>query len=268
MKRLLPLLLLLVSSAGLAESGAYRIEVIAFLNPPTETIPIDVVELHSFSKFPDISEISPREENPPPTSNGSDGQATTLIAQFPPDNLPDDVNLIRKRTLQMDGVWRRLRSSESYRPLLYAAWEQNRVDYYPPMRIHDQNIIDTQLRPPTQVMVADLTATDPLAAYRSTFFRLDGSVQLRRSRFLHLFLDLEYRLENTNPLALNGTFEDIDMQRLAGDGEPESTQVYKLVQNRQISTGEMQYFDTPYFGALVLVTAISDESGHANKSAP
>ena len=33
--------------------------------------------------------------------------------------------------------------------------------------------------------------------------------------------------------------------------------VYTLSQNRQISTGQMQYFDTPYFGALVYVSNIT-----------
>jgi len=159
----------------------------------------------------------------------------------------------------MDNAWRRLRSSQDYRPLVYTAWDQNRIDYYPPIRIHNEQVIETQLRPPTPVMVADLTAEDPLAAYRSTFFQIDGNLQLRRSRFLHLFLDLELREKITN-----GAVEAEILT--AGDTRPDAATdtdrsgvygVYALRQNRQVSTGEMQYFDTPYFGALVYVSNIT-----------
>ncbi len=111
-------------------------------------------------------------------------------------DLPDDMRVIDEKSTTMDGVWRRLRSSQTYQPMVYAAWEQNRIDYYPPIRIHDQQVIDTQLRPPTHIVMADLTAPDPLDAYRSTFYQLDGSLQLRRSRFLHVFIDLEFREQN------------------------------------------------------------------------
>ena len=158
----------------------------------------------------------------------------------------------------MDGVWRRLRSSQGYRPLLYIAWQQNRTDFYPPMRVHNERIIDTQLRPPTNIVVADLAAEDPLAAYRSTFYQLDGSVQLRRSRFLHLYVDLEYRDENTGDVVETGFFGSPDNRVNSDIQSPIIKQhdIFKLRENRQIRTGRLQYFDAPYFGALILVTAI------------
>ncbi len=58
--------------------------------------------------------------------------------------------------------------------MVYTAWEQSRIDYYPPVRIHDSQVIATRLQAPTPIMLADLTAPDPLAAYRSTFYQLDG----------------------------------------------------------------------------------------------
>jgi hypothetical protein len=125
------------------------------------------------------------------------------------------------------------------------------------MRIHNEQIIDTQLRPPTPVMVANLTSEDPLAAYRSTFFQVDGSLQLRRSRFLHLFLDLEIREERTKNINGSGDSGTSGLQvNMVNNGIPGVYGVYALKQNRQISTGEMQYFDTPYFGAIVFVSSI------------
>jgi hypothetical protein len=241
MKRLFPFLLLLLSSVALAESGAYRVEVIVFRNLDVVTDPVLEDELRSFSEYPGLDQILVPEES----------------LEIPNKHLPEDLNVITRKSSRMDGTWRRLRSSHGYRPLLYKSWVQNRVDFYPPMRVHNERIIDTQLRPPTNMVVADLAAEDPLAAYRSTFFQLDGSLQLRRSRFLHLYLDLEYRDENTGEsVAVEADFFDSPQAQEETASFNQAHDVFKLKENRQIRTGRLQYFDTPYFGALVLVTAI------------
>ena len=229
MRRLLALLSLLICSAAVAESGAYRVEIIVFQNltVTTEGLPAD--ELRSFSGFPGLFET----------------------------DLPDDLITNEQKSNRMDGVWRRLRSSKGYRPLLFAAWQQNRTDYYPPMRIHDEIVVDEQLNPPTNIMIADLVAEDPLGAYVSTFYRLDGTLQLRRSRFLHLYMDLEYREDNqpSDPDTQTSFFNIKDPTL------PERTayNIHSLQQNRQVRSSQLQYFDTPNFGALVLVTAISSD---------
>ena len=234
MKRLLPLCLLLISSAVLAESGAYRVEVIVFRNLAVNAEPVPSDELQSFSQFPALEE----------------------------SDLPDDLIAIAEKSSHMDGVWRRLRSSKGYRPLVFAAWMQNRTDYYPPVRIHDDMVLDTDLRPPTEIMVADLAAEDPLGAYRSTFYQLDGTVQLRRSRFLHLYLDLEYRetppVNEASPAGdMKASFFNTEEAREPGMEKDAGYKVFHIKQNRQIRTGQLQYFDTPFFGALVYVTPVS-----------
>jgi len=267
MRHLMPLLLFL-SSAALAESGAYRVEVIVFRNLAVTAEATEVETLRSFSAYPALEEpvlavehavmteygpaTSPPELEPPAKTNKVlEGEE----AETPRFDLPDDLRVIVEKSRAVDDAWRRLRGSKNYRPLLYAAWEQNRVDYYPPMHIHDQHVIDTQLRPPTVLMFADLTAADPLAAYRSTFYLLDGSVQLRRSRFLHLYLDLEIR----EPKPQTETTFSTALQGPAPQPDTGPYKIFTLQQNRQIRTGRMHYFDTPQFGALVLVTAISPE---------
>ena len=245
MKHLLSILLLLVSSASMAESGAYRVEVIVFRNLLVVTEATDVADLRSFSHFPDTVAI-----NEP---------INKTAAELVPDGLPDDLRIILEKTTRMNDVWRRLRSSEGYRPLVYTSWEQNRTDYYPPMRVHDTQVIDTQLRPPTHILVADLAAKDPLAAYRSTFYRIDGGVQLRRSRFLHLYLDLEFRESPVQNIQQSTFFGGNDVQTLSVDINENLHRVFTLKQNRQIRSGQMQYFDTPYFGALVFVSNISPQ---------
>jgi hypothetical protein len=261
MKRLLPLFLLLVSSAVLAESGAYRVEVILFRNLLATTKFTETPELRSFSQFPNLEESRPVGSLPAGSGNDLTKQATGGFPDALRHDLPDDVLVVTEKSSQMDTAWRRLRSSQNYRPLVYAAWKQNRIDYYPPIRIHDQQIMDTRLQSPGQFMVADLTAQDPLASYRKNLYRIDGSLQLKRSRFLHLYLDLEYREATPQNSVGAGFLGGNDLQAEPGTpvAEPDVYGVYELKQNRQISTGQMQYFDTPFLGALVYVTSLQPE---------
>ena len=251
MKRLMPLLLLLFFSAAAADSGAYRVEVIVFRNLDVVAEPAVVEQLRSFSGFPDLQQEPPAGELPDTAQFDPEPGLPAAQADIYRANLPDDLEVITGKSTLMDNIWRRLRSSKGYRPLLYSAWQQNRVDYYPPVHIHDQQLLDSQLRPPTAVMVADLTADDPLSAYRSNLYQLDGSAQLRRSRFLHLDLDLELREKPqgtvTEAAYSNPVFSADDNTHY---------QVFSLDQSRQVQTDRVQYFDTPYFGALVLVTTI------------
>lgn len=245
MRRLIPFLLLLISTVSLAESGAYRVEVIVFRNLDVAAEPDQVEELRSFSRFPDLEDT--RATKPTPAKSA--------------EELPDDLTVITSKGAYMDDVWRHLRSSSGYRPLLYSAWQQNQVDYYPPMRIHDQNELDSQLRPPTKIIVADLIASDPLAKYRSIFYKLDGSVQLRRSRFLHLYLDLEYREIPAPAHSESGLLTADDRLTDFNNGIAQQTgyEIHTLKQNRPVRTGQLQYFDTPYFGVLVFVSDINGE---------
>ena len=288
MKRLLPILLLLASSATPADSGSYQVEVIVFRNLMVQTqTPVKVrsgeatsrsgswqgppgnlqetrrgrePELRSFSQFPALDE-------PGQTEDSSAGTGDGLSS-----NLPDELHVMTQKSPRMADIWRSLSSSGDYQPLVYAGWQQNRVDYYPPIRIHDQQIIDTQLHQPANITVLDYTVEDPLGVFRKIFYRLDGSVQLRRTRFLHLFLDLEYReqdyatADTAGFLGRDNTHSENQAGFWAGDdsqsglemktGRGSGFSIFALKQNRQIRTGQTQYFDTPYWGVLAYVTAI------------
>ena len=55
-KRTLPILIALMCSTALAESGAYRVEVIVFRNLAVADEAMQVDELRDFSQFPDLLE--------------------------------------------------------------------------------------------------------------------------------------------------------------------------------------------------------------------
>jgi len=230
--------------------------------------PTQVAELRGFSHYPELVEPAPLKAEdqasnagqPSRTESAGQNNGTLpdkLVALLSTD-LPDDLSVIEARGSYMDDVWRRLRSSRAYRPLHFSAWQQNRVDYYPPMRIHDETILDTRLDSPAGLMIADLTADDPLAEYRHHFYQLDGSAQLRRSRFLHIYLDLEYRKKTVPVTPEPDFFRPANLTDLEDQPPAENPgyAVHSLKQNRQVRSGQLQYFDSPYFGVLVFVTSI------------
>lgn len=266
MRRIFALLLLMTSALAHADIGGYRVEVIVFQNLLANVDAVEVDSLRSYSNVPELTE----------------------------SNLPDDLTVLLDKSQRMEGVWHRLRTSKGYRPLVYSSWVQNNIDYYPPFRIHDEVVLESQIRAPTNIVVADLQAQDPLHAFRSTFYRLDGNVQLRLSRFLHINLDLEYRVPAKNPKrtaatafspqapggnAVKGEYgpgnnavhnQAASSEITAGSVTPGAARrgvqdlaeydVYRLKQSRQIKTDRLQYFDSPWFGALILVIPIAAES--------
>ena len=264
MRRLIPLLLLFVSAVALAEPGEYRVEVIVFRNLDVVVEPGSTKELRRFSQFPDLQDIavSMAETVGDPLTPGEipEKLRNTLAGE-----LPDDLTILDGKSSYMDDVWRRLRSSRAYRPLIFSAWQQNRVDYYPPMRIHNQSMIDTQLLPPTSRVLVNLTADDPLADYRSNFFQLDGTVQLRRSRFLHIHLDLVYRqmpepgAGESEFMRINDLSTDLPGESAVASRVTSTYDIFSLQQNRQVKTAQLEYFDTPFLGALVFITAMGDQ---------
>ncbi len=227
-------LLLLYPAIAPAESGNYRIEVLLFnhLDSSAEAQQLD--EIRSFNAYPSLDD--------------------PMVSEAPMK--------LEVMSSTMQDAWRRLRLSADFRPLLFVAWEQSRIDYHPPVRVHDDELIAEHLEFPYPVAFIDLQSLDMFEPYLAPYYRLDGTVQLVRSRFLHLKLDLEYRqdlLPRKAPLPASRE-EAIDLalqQRQALDLTPGPALVHTLLQSRQIRRDQMQYFDTPYLGALARITATS-----------
>ncbi len=228
----------------MADSGNYRIEVLIFNHLDSDDTPLQLEDIRSFSRFMPLEEF-----------------------QSPPAPVRLDV-----MSSTMRDSWRRLRLSASYRPLLFAAWEQSRIDYHPPVRLHDEELIAEHLQFQYPVAFVDLQSMDMFEDFLAPYYRLDGTVQLVRSRFLHLNLDLEYRQdllprpvseqalqEPPVPRVVNNDamIETSELLEEVMESSPGPALVFSLNLSRQIRTGQMQYFDTPYLGVLIRVTATS-----------
>jgi hypothetical protein len=215
---------MLFSTQSTAESGNYRIEVLVFSHIDSTATPQLHDEIRSFVEYPQAGEFLVREA---------------------PVSL-DVMSSVMQQTM------RRLRSSANFHPIVFTAWEQSRIDYHPPVRVHDEEMIAQHLYFPNQLAFVDLRESDLFEDYLTPYYRLDGTVQLQRTRFLHLNLDFEYRQE----LLPRPELQDSD-QFLPPSPGP--AMMHSLEQSRQIRIDDMQYFDSPYLGVLVRVTATSGQ---------
>ncbi len=177
-------------------------------------------------------------------------------------------------------AWRRLRLSAPFRPEQYLSWEQSADEPFPLLRIHDLEVIliddpYAELRGPKMDQlesdesgevpdVVDMgiesgsvdSEEEPGLPDPTLYYRLDGTVMLRRSRFLHLDLDLELRqaIFDDQPLAAApiGNTEDDPVE--PEPPLPTSFLVHDLKQSRQVKSQRMEYFDSPVLGVLLWIT--------------
>lgn len=224
---------------------------------------------------------------------------------------PNAVVHIEEMGVEMQDAWRRLRLSAPFRPEQYLAWEQGSEAPFPLLRVHDLEVVDmddpwAELRlelakaeesgelgsDGEAIVFADAAGLNALGAdgdeaaeedgkpalpEPTYFYRLDGTVMLRRTRFLHLDLDLQLREavypEQVPPGSMSllaPTPRQSATEPLAIDTEPPEAanaeapdpvafRVHALTQSRQVKSGRMEYFDGPVFGVLAFITGIEPD---------
>ena len=142
---------------------------------------------------------------------------------------------------QLDDIFNQLRRLGAYRPLMRGAWIQPALE--------QEESVPLKLR---------RIGNPPL--------RLDGTVTLYLSRFLHLVVDLS--LEEKSPAR---PMDDGRRIRYFGDERANSRAgvgsmfispsiFYRIQEDRILRSGELRYYDHPRFGVLAQVMRIEEET--------
>ena len=257
----------------------------------------------------DNDSIEPEPGVGPDAAAADDAAISGEPAGQPGEAEPPPVVHIEELSDVMRDAWRRLRLSGPFRPLLSLAWEQASTPPFPQLRVHDENVVMTQdpwdaIRvrleagepvdawleaglvppiPPRLPVENDSTtyedvADDPESALLERlppprlFYALDGTVSLVRTRFLHLYVDLQQREGVYDPTpgqavqlprgmrTLPAATPAPDPDPLAGEPVPTAFRVFDMEQNRQVKTGQVEYFDGPVLSVLAYITAIEPET--------
>jgi hypothetical protein len=130
---------------------------------------------------------------------------------------------------QLANVWNKLQNNQKTTPLLHRAWRQPETEFESPQYI---NILPSN-RIFDRIIGEDMAIT--------------GQVALSKGRYLHF----------TNQLnlfrSLNTTYAD------EGEIDESPDLVFSLTEREQVKSGELHYFDNPWFGTLVKITEYKGE---------
>lgn len=300
-----------------AQSSRYRVELLVLSHLDHQAAPIEEPALTDYTAALDLlappagDEADTTEATDPvgalpspavPAAQGTGEPPTGETAdELPPDPASLVLHLPEPGP-EMQEAWRRLRLSGPFRPLRHLAWEQSGDGPFPVLRLHDDDVVLTEdpwaaLRDQAADEAGAIVFADPAGLADAAganaeelpeprvHYRLDGTAELRRSRFLHLHLDFEWREPVFAPQAMSGPTGTAEIPgsvpapgkiRSAGlpdqaivaaaEPAPSAYLVHRLQQNRQIKTGRLIYFDSPVLGVLALVTDVSDQ--YAEQPAP
>jgi hypothetical protein len=275
-----------------------------------EAIPADAESLREFSGSLDFLAAKIEQEEDDENENSEAGPDDHVVAELlqeagteflPDEDQPEepwaDVIAVEDMSDVMRETWRRLRLSAPFRPEQYLSWEQSANEPFPSLRIHDLAVLliensctdlhETLATEASEDADTPFVFTDqgnilPGDAIENAakevelpdstlFYRIDGTVMLRRSRFLHLDIDIELRQAtfDEQPLPLTPI---LGSDRESGEpGELElppapSFLIHQLEQSRQVKSRRMEYFDSPVLGVLAWITPFEAEDEAENLS--
>ena len=291
-----------------AQDTRYRVEVLVLTHLHHNAEPRDVPWINDYSEALDFLTPPPPEEPDPcaelaaqtePEEPDDDGVAIDpdmqVLEEIVEEVDPNAVIHVEEMSQVMQDAWRRLRLSAPFRPEQYLSWEQGSQEPFPELRLHDLEVVlvdypyttlrepppgDTEeevTTPPEPLSIEELCAQslgsdsleeDPLPD-PTLYYRIDGTVVMRRTRFLHMDLDLQMRESvfeaETDParlglLSASYTEPGDHDQEPAEEPRPSSFLLHDLVQSRQVKTGRMEYFDTPVLGVLAYISTVEPEA--------
>ncbi len=286
-------ILIFITAPGMAGEKRYRVEILVLSLLQHEAVPSDAEWLPDFSSSLDFLKVEDGEGTQDDELFDDDELFTDDELYADEDQAEEpwaDVIFVESMSDVMLEAWRRLRLSALFRPEQYLSWEQSADEPFPSLRIHDLEVIQmddpyadlrgtdavkaeeedktvvftdrgNKLPGDSSEQAAEESAEEPELPEPILFYRIDGTVMLRRLRFLHLDLDLELRHAVfdeqllTPASSVNGESES-GMPALP---LPTSFLIHKLKQSRQVKSQRMEYFDSPVLGVLAWITSFELE---------
>lgn len=206
-----------------ADKSRYRVEIIVLSHLQHDAVPEEMTGLRDYSAALDF--LAPAVEGDGEAPDGQDAASAAdgipaagyapgaEEAVGEPETDPwQEVLHLPEMGPEMQEAWRRLRLSGPFRPLQFLAWEQGGDAPFPSLRVHDLEVVhseDPWVEEREALALASQEREDRRGdgpAYPGApedadslpppirQYRLDGTAMLRRSRFLHLALELELQI--------------------------------------------------------------------------
>lgn len=151
--------------------------------------------------------------------------------------------VLASNELALQDTWRMLSRLQAYEPLMHFGWVQETLP---------------------DVTMPSLA----LERFGSPPERLQGTVSLNLSRFLHLGVDLSLAADEPYPASARGVPDDAGGRPSAGTEFGDDSALYaplryELEETRIMKSGEIRYYDHPHFGVIARVTRVGDDGAPA-----
>tara|TARA_B100000029_G_scaffold454379_1_gene480859 strand:+ start:550 stop:1251 length:702 start_codon:yes stop_codon:yes gene_type:complete len=151
---------------------------------------------------------------------------------------------------RMTGIFRVLKSSSEYRPLIHLSWQQpatkrsesryvHIVKNNDKEKIHEKDDQESMIEPE---FIEDFTNRKKL---------IDGSIRIRSNFYLHVDLDLYYfknLYDRNNTYNNDNEFFEQNIEEL----------IIGLKESRKIKLNEIHYFDNPIYGVILQVSRLGE----------
>jgi len=154
--------------------------------------------------------------------------------------------LLSREDYVLNDVYERLERLDAYRPIMHTAWSQPTLEKADTMPITLRRLGNPPLR-------------------------LEGSISLYLSRFLHLVVDLS--LAERAPIR---PVAEENRVRSFGDNQPRfgidrefvsPTVYYRIEEDRIVRNGELRYYDHPRFGVVAKISRVEELESESDAQA-
>ena len=243
--------LLLSTAFGAGKDGPsiYQVEVLIFAVNDAAALAIESwpesYETHSGGQFLYVTAAEPAKTA---TSNKDTATKKPAIATY---------QFLPAEQFKLATSVAKLKKNPRYEVLLHTAWRQPAIDLKDETAVYVFSGM-TEPEHPVDALPAAGSATAPITSARGSAEeslnpeprapRFSGTVKLALGQYLHVALDLYYRKEMSRIGSVDASGKEILAPHNA-------LQSFRLNEIRRIKAGEVNYFDHPVFGALVLVAS-------------
>ena len=160
--------------------------------------------------------------------------------------------ILNKKRKRLHGVYRVLRLSSEYRPLIHLSWQQPATERRQSRYVHVQKLDGDEVLPDIESIKPDELAEEPefLDDMLMPERIIDGSIRIRSGFYLHADIDLSYFKELPPENKIIRTSEESFQNNF-------EKSVIKLKETRKIKLNEIHYFDHPMYGVILQVSRLN-----------
>ncbi|MEM7053517.1 MAG: CsiV family protein [Pseudomonadota bacterium] len=230
----------------------YRVELIVFSHAAGQPDDYRTTELGDFSERLDPLQLAEAERAA--LEAAEQFRRLSTNPQTPAEStsaLPEPYLALAELSEPMQDALDRLDRSAGYEALTWRAWIQTaeRRQRTRWLRLHDEQTIQW-----TDDTEADTAVIDPEEP--AVHYRLDGQTRLRRTQFLNLALNLEWREAAGRPApTLQPGRRRMDTGESASQ-QAQAWRIHRFEQSRAVRVDRLEYFDSEWLGVVALITEV------------